>query len=309
MALGRHQSKDVVPSNTTYLLHLVFQGTTASSTHLQSLLPRYRQSISACTRSMHCSFTAPPPPPPPLPPALPTGTPAAARLASLQLTAMYITSELFGGPGDAARLHCNNTASTYWNAMADSPIVAGLGKRKRLEGEQDPSAYGGNTRHPNDSETDCGSRTRPHHQQRLSSPNHRYHTKSTSITPPPFDTTIDRRPVKQMKRLSPKSTLTKSTSHLMDLEPELSRYDHDARAHSHSVTNLRPCHACNSAPRRKKDLENYLDCLRCDGRTCYICARQCFGGCGKAVCKKCIVEVGEDGDPWCLDCYARDINS
>lgn len=198
--------------------------------------------------------------------------------------------------------------------MVDSPPVGGLGKRKRLEGDQDPSAYDSNTKTCTiHIRTDCISRSRPHQQQRLTSPSNRvhHHHKTTSTTPPPFETMSERRPVKQMKRISPKATLTKSTSHLMDLEPELSRHDHDTHTqpHFHAVSDLRPCHACNSAPRRKKDLENYLDCLRCDGRTCYICARQCFGGCGKAVCKKCIVEVGEDGDPWCLDCYARDINS
>ncbi|KAH7379191.1 hypothetical protein DE146DRAFT_682332 [Phaeosphaeria sp. MPI-PUGE-AT-0046c] len=205
---------------------------------------------------------------------------------------MYITSDLFQVGGDAARLHCNDTTPAYWTAMSDASPMVGLGKRKRLEGEQDPSAVRA-------------------HQQGISSPSHRYHNKTTSITittPPPCNTT-DRRPAKQMKRLSPKAALTKSTSHLMELEPDLSKHTHDTHAHSYSVSNLRPCHACNSAPRRKKDLENYLDCLRCDGRTCFICARQCFGGCGKAVCNKCIVEVGEDGDPWCLDCYSQDINS
>lgn len=192
--------------------------------------------------------------------------------------------------------------------MADAPPMAGLGKRKRLEGEQECSAYDSNTKYTHYSHPDCSFRVRAY-QQRLSSPSHRYHSKATSTastTPPPFNTT-DRRPVKQMKRMSPKATLTKSASHLMDLEPEHSKHEHDSYALA--VTNLRSCHACNSAPRRKKDLENYLDCLRCNGRTCYICARQCFGRCGKAVCKKCIVEVGEDGDPWCLDCYSQDINA
>jgi hypothetical protein len=161
------------------------------------------------------------------------------------------------------------------------------------------------------------------HHQRSSPASRRSHTHSSSFGDSnrshPYSsyaasststyTASERRPVKQAKRLSPKATLVKSASHLMDIEPErpaiLSRPD----AHQHPVTDLRPCHACKSAPRRKKDLENYLDCRRCDGRTCYICARQCFGACGKAVCKKCIVEVGDDGDPWCLDCYSRNINS
>lgn len=121
----------------------------------------------------------------------------------------------------------------------------------------------------------------------------------------PMLSTPERRPVKQIKRLSPKASLVKSASHLMDIDLELPPSVAKVEAHSHHVTDLRSCHACKSAPKRRKDLENYLDCRRCDGRTCYICARQCFGGCGKAVCKKCIVEVGEEGDPWCLDCYAR----
>jgi hypothetical protein len=162
------------------------------------------------------------------------------------------------------------------------------------------------------------------HQQR-SSPSSRgfarLHTHSASsiesnrnLTYPVFSASplfpiSERRPVKQVKRLSPKASLIKSTSHLMDVDLELPSSIPKADTHAHPVTDLRSCHACRSAPKRRKDLENYLDCRRCDGRTCYICARQCFGGCGKAVCKKCIVEVGEEGDPWCLDCYARNLNS
>jgi hypothetical protein len=162
------------------------------------------------------------------------------------------------------------------------------------------------------------------HQQR-SSPSSRgfarLHTHSASsiesnrnLTYPVFSASplfpiSERRPVKQVKRLSPKASLIKSTSHLMDVDLELPSSIPKADTHAHPVTDLRSCHACRSAPKRRKDLENYLDCRRCDGRTCYICARQCFGGCGKAVCKKCIVEVGEEGDPWCLGCYARNLNS
>jgi hypothetical protein len=154
-----------------------------------------------------------------------------------------------------------------------------------------------------------------HHQR--ASPANRTLGRSHGQNLPPFEsprgppytmyTPSDRRPQKQMKRVSPKATLIKSTSHLMDFETDPSSAK--AVSHAHPTIDLRSCHACNSAPKRRKDLENYLDCRRCVGRTCYICARQCFGGCGKAVCKKCIVEVGEEGDPWCLDCYARDINS
>jgi hypothetical protein len=206
--------------------------------------------------------------------------------------------------------------------MTDSPHSAGLGKRKRLDGEEASSTYGCHPTNLGGNATDRSCRNYSQ-QQRLSSPNRRFQSHNTSssdnnrnlpysvYSASPLFSATDRRPVKQMKRTSPKSTLVKSTSHLMDIEPDLpptSSRD-DAQSHSHSITDLRPCHACKSAPKRRKDLENYLDCRRCDGRTCYICARQCFGGCGKAVCKKCIVEVGQEGDPWCLDCYARNINS
>ncbi|KAF1911602.1 hypothetical protein BDU57DRAFT_524173 [Ampelomyces quisqualis] len=215
---------------------------------------------------------------------------------------MYITSELFGG--SSTRNYRDPATSTYWTTMTDSPHPAGLGKRKRHDAEE-------------------ASSTNHTPQQRLSSPSRRYQGHNTPSSdsnrnlPYPVHSTSplfsasDRRPVKQMKRTSPKSTLFKSPSHLMDMEPDLPppSSKEDAHAHPHSITDLRPCHACKSAPKRRKDLENYLDCRRCDGRTCYICARQCFGRCGKAVCKKCIVEVGQEGDPWCLDCYARDINS
>jgi hypothetical protein len=110
--------------------------------------------------------------------------------------------------------------------------------------------------------------------------------------------------------MGPKITLVKSTSHLMDTDSDtMSTYPPLDVQHPPAVSDLRSCHACQSAPKRKKDLENYMDCRRCDERTCYICARQCLGGCGKKICKKCIVEVGQEGDSWCLDCYSRQINS
>ncbi|KAH7086926.1 hypothetical protein FB567DRAFT_444110 [Paraphoma chrysanthemicola] len=216
---------------------------------------------------------------------------------------MYITSDLFGG----ASTHARNDTSV-WNqctVMADSPHAAGLGKRKRLDGEDTPSGP-------------CIYQQRPSPASRGYTRFHAHNASACesnrSLTYPVFSalplyTASDRRPVKQVKRHSPKATLVKSTSHLMDMEYDLPPSIPKAETHTHTASDLRPCHACKSAPKRKKDLENYLDCRRCDGRTCYICARQCFGGCGKAVCKKCIVEVGEEGDPWCLDCYARSINT
>jgi len=130
-------------------------------------------------------------------------------------------------------------------------------------------------------------------------------TKSSRMYPVSAATyiTSERRPTKQMRRTNPKVALVMSTSHLMDIEP-----DPAPSSTMHSNSDLRPCHACKTAPKRKRDLENYMDCKRCDERACYICARICVG-CEKATCKKCVVEVGEEGDSWCLDCYSRRIDS
>ncbi|KAF2035740.1 hypothetical protein EK21DRAFT_53670 [Setomelanomma holmii] len=233
---------------------------------------------------------------------------------------MYITSDLFGGT--STHQHNDTNPATQWTIMADSPHTAGLGKRKRLEGEDGPNRYGQFQVHSHNPQADdsCDSSV---HQQRSSPTSRGYarmhvHNNSTletsrNLSYPiysavPIYASAERRPVKQMKRHNPKATLVKSTSHLMDFEHDLPPSITKVDTHSHTANDLRPCHACKSAPKRRRDLENYLDCRRCEGRTCYICARQCFGGCGKAVCKKCIVEVGEEGDPWCLDCYARRIN-
>jgi len=113
----------------------------------------------------------------------------------------------------------------------------------------------------------------------------------------------ERRPAKQLRRLNSKIALVKSTSHLMDIEP-----DPAPSSDTNSTSDLRPCHSCKTAPKRKRDLENYMECKRCVERACYICARECMG-CQKAICKKCIVEVGEEGDPWCLECYSTCINT
>ncbi|KAH9873961.1 hypothetical protein IAQ61_004588 [Plenodomus lingam] len=214
---------------------------------------------------------------------------------------VYITSDLFGP--DTSHGHEQPSSSTHWSPMASSQHApGGLGKRKRQGGEDGATGTYG-------------------HQHRMH-PLGRDSARSQCHSTPPFDTnrnlsyvvypiaqqhsTAERRPVKQLKRINPKATaLVKSTSQLMDIEiaPQ------GSNAQSHAASDLRPCHACRSAPKRKRDLENYLDCNRCDERTCYICARQCVGGCGKAICKKCIVEVGKEADSWCLDCYARNLNS
>ncbi|EOA88868.1 uncharacterized protein SETTUDRAFT_106128 [Exserohilum turcica Et28A] len=215
---------------------------------------------------------------------------------------VYITSDLFG-PSTTHEWQ-QDRPPNYWHTMSHeqppaAAAAASLGKRKRPANDDTPHIR----------ET-----TRPHVSGSSS---------SSSRTPPPFDPNndtnnlpyavapsrhhdcpSDRRPVKQLKRLSPpKAALVKSTSHLMDVD-----IDAPPVCDSRAVSDLRSCHACNKAPKRKKDLENYLDCTRCQGRTCFICARQCVA-CDKATCKKCIVEVGEDGDAWCLDCYSRSINS
>ncbi|CAN9459406.1 unnamed protein product [Alternaria alternata] len=211
---------------------------------------------------------------------------------------VYITSDLFGPNTPHERQY--DDSPNYWHAMAHQQHAAGLGKRKRMAADDGPQQ----------------NITRQHRPS-PSRDSNRLHLHST----PPFDSnsnlpcslfpskqheyTSERRPVKQLKRLSPKAPLVKSTSHLMDVDFDLPP---TCQSQSHAVSDLRSCHACNKAPKRRKDLENYLDCRRCEGRTCFICARQCVG-CSKAICKKCIVEVGEKGDAWCLDCYSRNINS
>ncbi|KAF2786633.1 hypothetical protein K505DRAFT_330226 [Melanomma pulvis-pyrius CBS 109.77] len=118
------------------------------------------------------------------------------------------------------------------------------------------------------------------------------------------------RPQKQLKRTLPKKVpvLVKSTSHLMDIESELSS-SASPRSSTSPTLDLRPCHICHTAPKRKKDLENYDECRRCQEHTCFICVRQCGDGCREKICRKCCVEVGEEGDTLCLDCYDRNVNS
>lgn len=185
---------------------------------------------------------------------------------------VFITSDLFGA------VNTHNQPRRHWHTMTEAPHDAeSLGKRKRT---QDGDGRG----------------HRPHHAS-------------------PFDhdsdqlyTTAEHRPMKQLKRISPKLSLLKSTSHLMDTDAGAAppvQFKH-GQVQPHAVADLRACHACKTAPKRKSDLENYMDCKRCVGRTCYICARQCLGGCGKKVCRECTAEVGQERDSWCLDCLQRD---
>ncbi|USP77293.1 uncharacterized protein yc1106_04567 [Curvularia clavata] len=226
---------------------------------------------------------------------------------------VYITSDLFG-PNVAHEWQQDNTPSHWQTMTTHDQHAAGLGKRKRQVADDRPQTYERTcTAHTAGVDTPSKGLSRQHRSS-LSRDSTRLHHPST----PPFEHnnnlsyaflpskshehSLDRRPVKQLKRVSPKASLVKSTSHLMDVDLDTPPQP------SHAVSDLRSCHACQKAPKRKKDLENYMDCRRCEGRTCFICARQCVG-CSKAICKKCIVEVGEDGDAWCLDCYSRNINS
>lgn len=213
---------------------------------------------------------------------------------------VYITSTLFGSNARHDRAASPTTVHAQaWNNMVDIQSTPSLGKRKRrAESDED------------------GLKFNSHSMQHRLSPAgkgilklHGYATpldNSTSRMYPVSAATYiasERRPAKQMRRINPKIALMKGTSHLMDVEPNPA-----PSLNTNSNSDLRPCHACKTAPKRKRDMENYMECKRCDERACYICARICVG-CEKAICKKCIVEVGEEGHSWCLDCYSERINS
>lgn len=265
---------------------------------------------------------APPSDPGPLPPLLRQPT------LACPLTAMvYITSDLFNPESISERSASSAAVQAHiWSPMVDPQPTSGLGKRKRridAGDEGSSSQYDNFLSHIICPDTDalrCS--TCPTHQRsppigkgllRLHGHDPAFEAGNNRPWPHSMATatylSTERRPIKQMRRLSPKAALVKSSSHLMDIEP-----DHPpsspkaAKPDAHDASDLRPCHACKTAPKRKRDLENYMECKRCDGRTCYICAREC-SACQKPVCKKCIVEVGEEGDPWCLECYSRQINS
>lgn len=189
---------------------------------------------------------------------------------------VYITPDLFGPLDTQPGPH------HHWHIMADTPHdAAGLGKRKRM---QDESAV------------DYG---RGHHPQH--SPAFDHNSGRSYLT-------ADSRPMKQIKRISPKLALLKSSTPLMDTDAGAAPPAHfkAGQVQPHTTTDLRACHACKTAPKRKSDLENYMDCKRCMERTCYICARQCLGGCGRKICRECTAEVGQERDSWCLDCLQRE---
>ncbi|KAF2109556.1 hypothetical protein BDV96DRAFT_585782 [Lophiotrema nucula] len=232
---------------------------------------------------------------------------------------MYITSDLFGSTADSASSHQSNPCHTQpWNKMT---VDTGLGKRKRSKEEATQTEYGGSSGFLDGARADLPSWLRSADQQPSPGKMLRVHSfpqgsvnnarpwRLPGGTTTATITTAPHRPFKQLKRVSPKKPpppLTKSTSHLMDTdEPAAS---HPCPASSEpppSSSDLRSCHICHTAPKRKSDLENFLECQSCEGRACYICARECAGGCQRQLCRKCCVEVGEEGNTWCLHCYQR----
>lgn len=155
-----------------------------------------------------------------------------------------------------------------WTTM-DIDQEPALGKRKRDKNEsEDPALLQDIT---------------PTKISRIHKPNESSHAPWTS-TP---TISSGHRPMKQLKRTIPKITVPTTAS-----APPV-----------HSSSDLRACHICHSAPKRKRDLENYLECESCAQRACFICARECAGGCRKQLCSRCSVEVGRVGDTYCLGCF------
>lgn len=197
---------------------------------------------------------------------------------------------------------------------------SGLGKRKRRLGADDEGPSSSRLRQSE--EGAVGDSTRSHTGNlSTTSP----HGSRHRISP------TDQRPMKQVRLVSPKkANLQKQPSFQMDIEiedrdsPTIHTHTHThthpnttAHTHTHPAPtpasssknpDLRACHICKKAPKRKRDMINYLDCTRCIGRTCFICARDC-SQCHKSLCRDCCTEVGEEGDAWCLDCYQRGVNT
>ncbi|KAF2663055.1 hypothetical protein K491DRAFT_686211 [Lophiostoma macrostomum CBS 122681] len=241
---------------------------------------------------------------------------------------MYITTDLFGFTNPDTRT--NSMTSHASHHMAETQASAGLGKRKRwLDAEEGTgTAY---EEMPTSllrawaDNADCGS----HNTFQRTSPdgNRTYRIFQTQthaasdhppwayrLSPNPMTYTMtEGRPIKQAKRtvhVSRKTTLTKQASHLMDIESDTPLEAKIPPPIDHSASDLRPCHICHKAPKRRKDLENYLQCQACEHRACYVCSRSCSSnGCGKQLCSKCCVEVGEEGNTWCLGCYQRSVHS
>jgi hypothetical protein len=219
---------------------------------------------------------------------------------------VYITPGLFSHSHTHAHpLFSTSTHAHIPNHMIDSQLAAGLGKRKRRADEDTDMP---SSKHISMSSTDV---TRSGAGAQRTSSASEGHIRLHGHNPAPPEASVqrtlsrspkfassERRPVKQMKRV-----LVKTSSHLMDTDSDLAPSSPPVqKADTHAKSDLSPCHVCSTAPKRRRDLEGYMDCQRCTERTCYICARECLG-CQKAICKECIVELGQDGEPWCLDCY------
>lgn len=229
--------------------------------------------------------------------------PAASKRADI----MYITPDMFSSqslrrsaPASAFPLPNHN----HRTIMVDATGQASLGKRKRTQDLND----GISTSNHHDSSVHSpqlspSSKTcrRPQSSPHISSETTHIPLAASIINP-----TVGR-PTKQYKRTCPNNkpltTLRKLPSHLMDTDCNIT----PATPPPIAAADLRACHICHSAPKRKSDLENYLECQVCAERACYICARECYGGCKKQVCSKCCVQVGEDWDTYCLSCYQRNI--
>jgi hypothetical protein len=233
------------------------------------------------------------------------------------LHTMYITTELFGPDPPST-----STASHTSQHMAETQATAGLGKRKRrLDAEEGIStAYEGTPKSllsARSNTTGYSSHTASQRASPESSRTYRiFQTQNHGASDPTSwaltYTMTDSRPIKQAKRTAHSSrriTLAKQSSHIMDIDADAPLEMNTHPAVEHSTSDLRPCHICHKAPKRRKDLENYLQCQNCDNRACYVCARSCSGRCGKQLCSKCCVEVGEDGNTWCLGCYQRNVNT
>jgi hypothetical protein len=196
--------------------------------------------------------------------------------------------------------------------MVDQAAQANLGKRKRTQDHADGFPINNNHEGPLHSSHLSPSSKACRRSQSFSRPSPESNNSRTFKPLPPSTTnSTSGRPTKQPKRTSPNKTpsaLRKHPSHLMDTD--LPRADDPTPASPPppiAESDLRACHICHSAPKRKTDLENYLQCQVCTERACYICARECYGGCKKQVCSKCCVQVGEDWDTYCLSCYQRNI--
>ncbi|KAF2099390.1 hypothetical protein NA57DRAFT_55360 [Rhizodiscina lignyota] len=219
---------------------------------------------------------------------------------------MYITSELFLTPDSPNCGH--HDKFTSWDAMPGATIrpvpLEVLGKRKRRLDAVETSKQNASP---------LRSKSWPQDQkQALPYPAsdvaivQTMHTDSHSLRPilesPHNDETPEIHPSKIRRKILPPKL------HCVVLSEKASGNKAPPRPPSISPV-LQPCHICHKAPKLKTDLDAYIDCSRCNERTCYICIRQCVGGCqGNTICSGCCVEEGEDGTVFCLGCLAAGID-